>query len=681
MLVIISPEMLKYKKLCFVAATASMERKHDSENLINPGTNLVSGGFVLSRKDKIEISLISERLARLGYSSVGQGVPAQSGEFSFRGGVLDLWLERYKKPVRVDLFGETIEKIYLFEPSNSVKIKDLSEVYVVPFKSTPLKELKWGTSSKDQPNKYERLFLSEVQPGDYVVHIDHGLGRFLGLQSKEVAGIGRTDNLVLEYAKGDRLFVPVNQIERVTRFIGSPGHRPSLNYLGTGAWEKTKERVKKSVVNIARELLQLYAVRETIQRQPYIVNTPWQRQLAESFPYHLTEDQIISYTDITEDLSTKNPMDRLLVGDVGFGKTEVALRTAFVAVESGKQVALLCPTTLLTEQHYHLFKERLKDFPIVVEYLSRFSPNSETKQKLADLKEGKIDVIIGTHRILSKDIEFKRLGLLVIDEEHKFGVRQKELLKNKRLEVDVLSLSATPIPRSLHMALSKLRDVSVIKTPPPGRLPITTIVTEHNWELVAKAFAKEIERGGQGYYVFNRIMPLSSIAYRIGDLVKRIRVGYAHGQMDEKELEMVMSQFYDHKIDVLVCTTIIGSGIDMPNANTIVVDNAQRFGLAELHQLRGRVGRAERDAYAYFFYPHGYTPVGSAFERLSTINEESGLGSGFNIASRDLEIRGAGNLLGTDQHGFINLVGFELYLRLLNQAIDSLQSGKKIRKI
>lgn len=671
-----------------------MERNSEKlKQLDTPGVEVTTGGFVLEKKDTVEPSLLSKKLGNLGYSNIGQSIPNTAGEFSIRGGVVDIWLERYKRPVRIDLLGDKIEGIYLFEPSSGEKIKHLGEVYVVPFKATPVKEIKWPKSVKRGANKYERLFLSEIQPGDYAVHIDHGIGRFLGVEDVHPRGVpqvrphlggekvGEALNLVIEYAKGDRLFVPVNQIERVTKFIGNPGFRPPLNYLGTGAWERTKERIKKSVVNIARELLQIYAVRETVKRAPYLSDSPWQRQLSESFPYTETQDQINALADISTDFRGSTPMDRLLVGDVGFGKTEVALRAAFKVVESGFQVAVLTPTTLLAEQHYHVFKDRLLDFPVTIDYLSRFASKKEIKERLADLKSGKLDIVIGTQRLLSVDVEFKRLSLLIIDEEHRFGVVAKEELKKKRLEVDVLSISATPIPRTLHMTLAKIRDISTLSIPPEGRLSIETKLLPLDWEKIREALLLEKSRGGQSYFVHNRIGTLMSIAKRIADLTPKLKIVYAHGQMPGSELEKVMNGFYDGEADVLVCTTIIGSGLDMPNVNTIFIDNAHKFGLADLHQLRGRVGRAYSQAYAYLFVPQGYTSKGTVYERLMTISEESELGAGFKIASRDLEIRGAGNLLGREQHGFINIVGFELYLRLLNKAVEMLKEGKSLRRV
>ena len=684
--------------------------KYELNNLENPGVSFMTGGFVIAKKDKVETGLITERLAKLGYKGVGMIIPTEVGEFSFRGGVLDLWLERYKKPVRIDLFGNKIESIFLFEPTNGTKIKKLDEVYIVPYRSTPSRAGKWPReTNKDGRNKYERLFLSEVQPGDLVVHIDHGIGRFVGVEllntphakkhviasdSEAILKIatGRTGryiprndtqvaNLVIQYAKGDRLNVPINQIERVSHYVGSPGHRPNLNYLGTGAWERTKQRVQKSIVSIARELLQLYAVRETIKRPSYPTQSDWQQSLAESFPFEETPDQIQAIAEINADFSEDSPMDRILVGDVGFGKTEVALRAAFKVVESGKQVAVLTPTTLLAEQHYHLFKDRLKDFPVRLEFLSRFTTKVGVTKTLEGLKNGEVDMVVGTHRLLSKDVVFKRLGMLVIDEEHRFGVKQKEELKRKRLEVDVLSISATPIPRTLHMTLAKLRNVSVLATPPSNRLSVETHVGPMDWDMIKKALLVELNRGGQAYFVHNRIISLTDVAYRLAELVPELRVGHAHGQMGEKELESVMGDFYEGKIDCLVCTTIIGSGIDMPNVNTIFLDDSQRFGLADMHQLRGRVGRSDRQAFAYLFFPKGYTPVGEVYERLNTIGDFSELGAGFKLASRDLEIRGAGSLLGKEQHGFMNVVGFELYLRLLNQAVEMLKGGKTLRKI
>ena len=677
-------------------------------------------GLTLRLKQRISPSILAKKLVSLGYENVFTSTLTKVGEFSKRGNLIDLWLERYKTPVRVDLIDETIENMYLFNYFTQSKIRNLKEIYIVPFGITPKLAPKWTKRAKfpSGAGRVERLFLSEIEPGDLVVHIDYGIGRVLGLSgelglspvafqtrsptksgpprllaesvknSEELleSGLAQTDEkttgsqtfsrqyLIVEYAKGDKLYVPVEQIERLTKYIGAPGYKPKLNTLGTSGWEKVKARVQESIVQVAKDLLNLYARREITKRIPYSADTPWQKPLEDSFEFAETDDQLKATQEIKNDLESKKPMDRILVGDVGFGKTEVAVRTTFKVVQEGKQVALLAPTTILVEQHSHLFSERLKRFPVTLETLSRFREKKAQEKIIENLKNGAIDVVIGTHRLLSNDIEFKNLGLIIIDEEHRFGVRHKEKLKKLRADVDVLSMSATPIPRSLHMALTKLRDVSVLEEPPVGRKPIATLVSEFNEEKIKNALNSEVTRGGQVYYVFNAVKRIAKKAFEVSSLVPKSRVVFAHGQMHETELSATMEKFYSGKADILVCTTIIGSGLDMPNVNTIIIENAQKFGLADLHQLRGRVGRSERQAYAYLFYPKGYVPGGNVLERLATIAGSTELGAGFKIAKKDLEIRGAGNLLGTAQSGNIALVGFELYLQLLSQAIEKMKS-------
>lgn len=591
------------------------------------------------------------------------------GQFSFRGGLLDIWLERYKVPVRLDLIGNRLEGIYLFNPLTNEKVRELRGVIIIPFKSLPDLDKVW---KKSHGGEREKIFLSEIKEGDFVVHIDNGIGRFLGFESKRTPS-GVVESLVVEYAKGDKLFVPVTQVERLTKYIGGTGRKPNLSSLGTASWERMKQKVKDSVIEVAQDLLLVYAKREKSKRQPYSEDDSWQRQLESSFEYKETVDQLSAIEDIKKDLQQSRPMDRLLVGDVGFGKTEVALRAAFKVAHNARQVALLVPTTLLAEQHFHLFKERLENFPIRVEILSRIIEKERIKEIISDVEKGQVDIIIGTHRLLSKDVVFKNLGLLIIDEEHRFGVEQKEKLKKIRAEVDVLSLSATPIPRTLHMALTKIRDVSLLTKAPFGRMPIETSVGVEDWEVVRTAVENELSRSGQTFFLSNRIATISAKAQKIRELLPLARVEYAHGQMDELKLEQIMNRFYEGKIDVLVCTTIIGSGLDVPNVNTIMIEDAQKFGLADLYQLRGRVGRGDRKAFAYLFYPKGYKPEGTAAQRLLAISQSTELGSGFKIANKDLEIRGAGNMLGKEQSGNISLVGFELYVQLLAQAVEQLK--------
>lgn len=620
----------------------------------------------MARNSNLSPKKLLSELGNFGYESVGAGQVAATGQFSTRGGLIDLWLERYKLPVRFDLIGEKVEGIYLFNPLTQSKEKELSEVYIFPYKSTPVFAPKWA---KKQIGENERLFLSDVNVGDLVVHIDYGIARFLGVEFKELEPGEGKSYLILEYAKGDRLMVPINQIERVTKYIGS-GVKPSLNFLGTGAWERIKQKVQESVIQVASDLLHLYAKREVVKRRPFQGETTWQKELAASFEYSETEDQLRAIKAIEEDLSSNSPMDRVLIGDVGYGKTEVAIRAALRVASEGKQVAVLVPTTILAEQHFHLFRERLKPFPLRVEILSRFREKDRQKKVIEGLKFGSVDIVVGTHRLLSSDVEFKDLGLAIIDEEHRFGVRAKEAFKKMRAEVDMLSLSATPIPRTLQMALTKIRSVSTLTTPPVGRQPIKTYIGEIDFEKVKEAINFEITRGGQVYFVYNRIPTIAKKATDLKKLLPKAKISFAHGQMGDRELEKVMDAFYNQEFDVLVTTTIIGSGLDMPNVNTILVEDAQNFGLGELYQLRGRVGRSEREAFAYLFYPKGFQTTGDALERLTAMQEADELGAGFKIAKRDLEIRGAGNLLGTAQSGNIALVGFELYIQLLSQAVE-----------
>lgn len=516
-------------------------------------------------------------------------------------------------------------------------------------------------------------FFADVKVGDYVVHIEHGIAIYRGLNRMDV-GESEREYLVLEYDKGDKLYVPTYQVDRVARYVGVGDRPPKVTRLGTADWERVKKKAKKAVEDIAKELLELYAKREVAKGHAFSPDTSWQAALEAAFPHVETEDQIQAIEDIKRDMESKRPMDRLLVGDVGFGKTEVAIRAAFKAVMDGKQVAVLVPTTVLAQQHYNTFRERLKSFPIIVEMLSRFRTSSEQDKILGRLEGGGVDIIIGTHRLIQKDVVFSDLGLLIIDEEHRFGVRAKERLKKMRMTIDVLSMTATPIPRTLHMSLTGVRDMSTIDTPPDERLPITTQVSEWDDELVRRAVLRELSRGGQVFFVHNRVATIDHVAGRLRRLVPEADFAVAHGQMNEDRLAETMLAFAEGAIDVLVCTSIIESGLDIQNANTLVVDRADMFGLAQLYQLRGRVGRGAQRAYAYFLYGKHQDLPEDARKRLRTLAEATDLGAGFRIAMRDLEIRGAGDLLGSRQHGHISAVGFDLYTRLLAQAIKNLRA-------
>ncbi len=516
-------------------------------------------------------------------------------------------------------------------------------------------------------------FLADLTPGDYVVHIEHGIARFSGLVHRRVGDV-EGEYLELRYSAGDKLFVPAEQVDRVSRFMGGNDQPPSLTRLGSQEWTRAKERVRRAVADLARELLDLYATRHVGEGRAFPPDTAWQQELEASFPYVETADQLAAVRDVKTDMERPQPMDRLVCGDVGYGKTEVALRAAFKAVMDGSQVAVLVPTTVLAQQHFTTFTERLAGFPVRVDMLSRFRSPREQQAVVDGLKDGSVDIVIGTHRLLQKDVSFKDLGLVVIDEEQRFGVGHKEKLKQVRREVDVLTLSATPIPRTLHMSLSGIRDMSTMETPPEQRLPIKTYVTEYDDHIVREAILRELERGGQVYFVHNRVHDIEMIAAQLRKLVPEAEIGIGHGQQHEDVLEQVMLHFIDGKVDVLVCTTIIESGLDIPNVNTIIIHKADKRGLAQLYQLRGRVGRSAARAYAYLLFEKYRSLSEQAQKRLQAIFEATELGAGFQIAQRDLEIRGAGNLLGADQSGHIGTVGFDLYIRLLSDAVERLKA-------
>jgi transcription-repair coupling factor (superfamily II helicase) len=509
---------------------------------------------------------------------------------------------------------------------------------------------------------------TDLQPGDWVVHVDHGIGQFLGLVRRTVEGVER-EYLAVEYAGEAQLFVPVHQVDRLTRYVGPEGREPTASRLGGTEWKTVKSHVKEAVRAVAEDLLELYAKRSIVPGYTFSPDAPWQQELEASFPYVETEDQIRVLEEVKQDMESPRPMDRLICGDVGYGKTEVALRAAFKAVMDGKQVAILVPTTVLAQQHYNTFLQRLSAFPIEVEMLSRFRSQQQQKDIIRRLGEGAIDIIIGTHRLLSSDVQFVDLGLLIIDEEQRFGVTHKETLKRLRTEVDILTLTATPIPRTLYMALSGVRDISTINTPPEERLPIITHVGPYSKRLVRQAILREMERGGQVFFVHNRVQTIEAMRSHLEKLVPEARIVVAHGQMAENELSARMEKFTNGDVDVLLSTSIIESGLDIPSANTLIVDRADTFGLAQLYQLRGRVGRGAQRAYAYFFRHNRKAPTLEARQRLETIAENTQLGAGFSIAMRDLEIRGTGDILGTRQHGNIAAVGFHLYTRLLAEAV------------
>ncbi|MGM7724472.1 transcription-repair coupling factor [Metabacillus sp. Hm71] len=520
---------------------------------------------------------------------------------------------------------------------------------------------------------------SELEIGDYVVHVNHGIGKYLGIETLEINGIHK-DYLNIKYQGSDQLYVPVEQIDQVQKYVGSEGKEPKIYKLGGSDWRRVKKKVESSVQDIADDLIKLYAEREASEGFAFSPDGEMQKEFELAFPYQETEDQLRSIQEIKKDMERIRPMDRLLCGDVGYGKTEVAIRAAFKAIADGKQVALLVPTTILAQQHFETVRERFQDYPINVGLLSRFRTRKEITETKKGLKNGTVDMVIGTHRLLSKDVQYKDLGLLIIDEEQRFGVTHKEKIKQLKTNVDVLTLTATPIPRTLHMSMLGVRDLSVIETPPENRFPVQTYVVEYNGALVREAIEREMARGGQVFFLYNRVEDIERKAEEISMLVPDARVTYAHGKMTENELESVMLNFLEGEYDVLVSTTIIETGVDIPNVNTLIVNDADKMGLSQLYQLRGRVGRSNRVAYAYFTHRKDKVLTEVAEKRLQAIKEFTELGSGFKIAMRDLSIRGAGNLLGAQQHGFIDSVGFDLYSQMLKEAIEERQTDKPKEK-
>jgi transcription-repair coupling factor (superfamily II helicase) len=515
---------------------------------------------------------------------------------------------------------------------------------------------------------------TDLRTGDIVVHEDHGIARFAGFDTKTVANVTR-DYLYLEYAGSDRVFVPVDQLAKISRYVGAGGAHPPLSKLGGSRWEQVKARARRAAQELAGELLNLYAERKRRSGHAFPVDTDWQREFEDAFPFAETPDQRDAIEFVKADMESARPMDRLICGDVGYGKTEVALRAAFKSVQDGKQVMLLVPTTILAQQHYGTFSERLKDYPVTIEHVSRFRPPAEQKEAIARFSRGQVDILIGTHRLLSRDVRAKDLGLLIVDEEQRFGVKQKELLRQLKLKVDVIAMSATPIPRTLQMSLAGVRDISVIETPPEGRRPVKTYVGEYDEELVKRALLREKERGGQAFFLHNRVETIDETAERLRGLCPGMKFEVAHGQMEEGELEKRMLSFLRGDADVLVCTSIIESGIDIPQANTLIVERSDAFGLAQLYQIRGRVGRSKERAYAYLLYPSAAALTPDAAQRLSALSDYTELGAGFKIAMRDLEIRGAGNLLGDEQSGHVAALGFELYMQMLDEAVAAAEDG------
>jgi len=614
---------------------------------------------------KVNIDEVTKTLVAFGYTRATKVF--REGEFALRGGVLDIYPANFEIPLRLDLDDDTVVAIHGFDPASAKNIDEHTIVLVVPFKTSSK-----SVFSSDVPlNNFV-----DIQKGDYVVHNNHGIGRFLGVKEFEVDSQKR-EHLIIEYKDGDKLFVPKHDIHLVQKYVSFTKRPARMHKLGSKEWLATRRSVEKKLRLLAGELLRTQALRAQLSGFAFSPDNEWQKEFESRFPFKETPDQAKSTLETKADMEHPRPMDRLICGDVGYGKTEVAMRAAFKAVMDHKQVAMLVPTTILAEQHYFNFSKRLGDFPVKVGMLSRFRTKQEQQLIVKETSEGKIDIVIGTHRLLSKDVAFKDLGLVIIDEEQRFGVKSKEKLKHFRLLADVMTLTATPIPRTLYMALSGARDMSVISTPPTNRLAVKTQLIGYDEDIIQQAIKRELGRGGQVFFLHNRVENIETVANNIKKLVPQARVAVGHGQMSARFLEEIMLNFLKAEIDVLVCTTIIESGIDVPLANTLIVNRADKFGLADLHQLRGRVGRMDVQAYAYFIVPKRELQSEIARQRLAALEKHSDLGAGFHIAFEDLQIRGAGNLLGAQQHGFITSIGFDLYCRLLKESIEHLKKEIK----
>lgn len=611
----------------------------------------------------IQIKRVLLTLDEFGYKR--QDSIMNEGEFSLRGGVIDVWPLTFELPLRMEWEADRIITLRSVDLPTGESFWDHTAVIILPVSKARRTELIHFKEDFPLTNFIDLRF------GDYVVHNRYGIGKFLGLERIRIADTYK-EHMVIEYDRAEKLFVPLDQIHLVQKYVAFGVRRPKLNRLGTKEWLRTKQRARKGIQRLAWELLSTEAMRRAQKGFAYSADFAWGEEFEAGFPFSETPGQKKAWGEVKQDMESVKPMDRLLCGDVGYGKTEVAMRAAFKCVMDNKQVGILVPTTILAQQHYQNFKKRIDKFPIRVEMLSRLITRGQQRQIIKDLADGKVDIIIGTHRLLAKDIKFKELGLVIIDEEQRFGVKSKETLKRLRLNCDVLTLTATPIPRTLYMSLMHIRDLSVIDTPPENRLPIKTFVLEYDDDLLRQAILNEMKRGGQIYFVHNRILDIQNVRQRLAQrLPQRVKIGVIHGQMPARQIELTMLQFLNSQIDVLISTAIIESGLDIPNVNTLIVNNADGFGLADLHQLRGRIGRFDREAFAYFLLPNKGILTDEAKKRLIALREYSELGSGFRIAMQDLEIRGAGNLLGIQQHGFISAIGFDLYCRLLRETVEA----------
>jgi transcription-repair coupling factor (superfamily II helicase) len=622
---------------------------------------------------KVNIDEVVQTLVAYGYTRATKVY--KEGEFALRGGILDIYPANFEIPLRLDLEDDTVRAIHGFDPVSAENIDEHTIVLVLPYKTSPTSVF----SSEVPLNNFV-----DIEQGDYVVHNNHGIGRFVGVKEFDVAS-QKKEHLVIEYKDGDKLFVPKHDIHLVQKYVSFTKRPARLHKLGSKEWLATRAAVEKKLRLLAAELLRTQALRAQLAGFAFSKDSDWQKEFEAKFPYKETPDQLKATLETKADMESPRPMDRLICGDVGYGKTEVAMRAAFKAVMDNKQVAILVPTTILAEQHYYNFTKRLEGFPVKVGMLSRFRTKLEQKMIVKEAAEGKVDIVIGTHRLLSKDVSFKDLGLVIIDEEQRFGVKSKEKLKHFRLLADVMTMTATPIPRTLYMALAGARDMSVISTPPTNRLAVKSQQIGFDDDIIQEAIQRELKRGGQVFFLHNRVDNIETIAKHIQKLVPEARLAIGHGQMSGRLLEEIMLNFLQKKIDILVCTTIIESGIDVPLANTLIVNRADKFGLADLHQLRGRVGRLDVQAYAYFIVQKRELQSEIARQRLKAIEKHSDLGAGFHIAFEDLQIRGAGNLLGAQQHGFITSIGFDLYCRLLKESIEHLkkeverENGSKVK--
>ncbi len=614
----------------------------------------------------VDIDSVLNNLIAFNYSRAKKVF--QEGEYAHRGSILDIFPSGFDSPLRIDFEDNKIRAIASVNIKTAKSIWQHNIVLILPYKPK-----KTEVFSSDIPlNSFV-----DIQKGDFVVHNYHGIGKFLGIKDFEVDKKVK-EHLIIEYSGGDKLFVPKHDIHLVQKYVSFNKRPPRVYKLGSKEWKRVKAAIQKKIQRLAAELLHTQALREALKGYSFSKDTDWQRKFEDDFPFEETLDQIKAAQEVKRDMESARPMDRLICGDVGYGKTEVAFRAIFKAVMDNKQVAVLVPTTILAEQHYYNLTNRLKNYPVNVNMLSRFRTKTEQHKIIADLAEGKVDIIIGTHRLLSSDIAFKDLGLIVIDEEQRFGVKAKEKLKHYRLLADVLTMTATPIPRTLHMALTGAKDMSIISTPPQNRIPVKTVIVEFNEKIIKEAIDAELKRKGQVFFLHNRVEDIEQIARIITRLVPEARTAVGHGQMSGKMLEEIMLEFLEGKVDVLVCTTIIESGIDIPNANTLIVNRSDNFGLADLHQLRGRVGRFNREAYAYFIIPSRATLSSDSKKRIEAIEKYSELGAGFHIAFEDMQLRGAGNLLGEEQHGYITVIGFDLYCRMLKESVESLKKNKNL---